>query len=216
MARPRKEDTGVDARQRIQDAFWLLLEEYQLREITIGTITAQANCNRGTFYYHYRDLDNLIQRIIENEILGKNALAENLFRVITGANFGEYLEAYAQSVHRISLLLNRGGMDMVIAKVCPAVKTMWQAVLCPDGECLSREAEAIIEFNVGGILTLLVLNGEFSGDQALNSRDAASFVSVNSQIAIERLSKAQGLSADEIATRLTLAKRFMGTMQTQR
>lgn len=212
MARPKKESAGVDARQRIQDAFWLLLEDHQLHEITIGIITATANCNRGTFYYHYRDLDNLIEQVIESEILGKNALAENVFRLITGTSFKAYFVTYAQSVHRLSLLLNRGGMDMVLVKVCPAVKQMWQTALCTDGEELSREAEAVIEFNVGGILTMLVMNGEFAGNKTVDPQDAADFIAWNSQLAVDRLAQVQGLTTDEIATRLALANRFMGSM----
>lgn len=49
MARPRK-DQGDCAEQRIKDAFWALLEQNDLKDITVSMITSKANCNRGTFY----------------------------------------------------------------------------------------------------------------------------------------------------------------------
>ena len=47
MARPRK-DQGDCAEQRIKDAFWALLEQNDLKDITVSMITSKANCNRGT------------------------------------------------------------------------------------------------------------------------------------------------------------------------
>lgn len=216
MARPRKEAAGADARQRIQSSFWQLLEDNQLHEITIGTITAQACCNRGTFYYHYHDMDDLILHVIEEEILGENALAENIFRLITGASLEAYLKSYTQSVHRISLLLNRGGMDMVLAKMCPAVKLMWKAVLCPDGEELTPEAQSVIEFNVGGILTILAMNGEFSGNLADSSHPPVEFLVSNSRLTIERLADAQGLPVEDVTARLAIANRFINRRSPRR
>ena len=47
MARPRK-DQGDCAEQRIKNAFWTLLEQHDLKDITVSMITSKANCNRGT------------------------------------------------------------------------------------------------------------------------------------------------------------------------
>ena len=45
------------------EAFWQLLENNQLHEISVGMIVAKAGCNRGTFYYHFADKDELLSLI---------------------------------------------------------------------------------------------------------------------------------------------------------
>ena len=67
MARPRK-DQGDCAEQRIKDAFWALLEQNDLKDITVSMITSKANCNRGTFYYHFNSLEELVDAIITDEL----------------------------------------------------------------------------------------------------------------------------------------------------
>lgn len=208
MARPRRDATTVDARIRIQNAFWELLEDHQLREITVGTITAQAQCNRGTFYYHYRDLDDLIFSVIEEGFTGEHSIARNIFRVCTGGSYRDLISTNSIGIYRIGLLLNRGGMDMVLVKVTDVVKSMWQSVLCPHGGELTSETKAIIEFTAGGTLSILVQN-----NQAMNGKEPVSpgflkFMEENSRDAMARLAAAQGVSQEEVELRLAAVNEF--------
>lgn len=208
MARPRKSAELIDARQRMQNAFWQLLEENQLREITVGTITAQAECNRGTFYYHFRDLDDLMLNAIEKQVVGNGAIAEGIFNLTTGTSYEEFLNTYHEEIRHMSLILNRGGMDMVFTKVCTVVKKLWQSVLCPDGSDLTSEAIAIIEFTVGGTLSLMVANSSIYETHEIDP-GVSCFIQENARITIERLARTQDLSAKEVLMRLTAANRFL-------
>lgn len=210
MARPRKSATEPDARQRMQDVFWQLLEDHQLREITVGIITAKAGCNRGTFYYHFRDLDDLIFNVIESELIGDAVIAENIFRLSAGADYDKFLATQGNKMRRISLLLNRGGMDMVLTKVSAIVKAMWRSVLCTDGSPLTSEAAAIIEYTVGGILSLIVLNKDAIEAGATASAGFSNFARENSLSTIRLLAQAQGISPDEVISRLAAVNNFMG------
>lgn len=51
MARPRKDADAPDARTRIIEAFWELIENNSIFELSVGEVTRAAQCNRGTFYY---------------------------------------------------------------------------------------------------------------------------------------------------------------------
>lgn len=210
MARPRKSATEPDARQRMQDVFWQLLEDHQLREITVGVITAKAGCNRGTFYYHFRDLDDLIFNVIESELIGDAVIAENIFRLSAGADYDKFLATQGNKMRRISLLLNRGGMDMVLTKVSAIVKAMWRSVLCTDGSPLTSEAAVIIEYTVGGILSLIVLNKDAIEAGATSSAGFSNFARENSLSTIRLLAQAQGISPDEVISRLAAVNNFMG------
>lgn len=51
----------------IIDSFWELLEEKPYNKITVKNITDRCQVNRNTFYYHFRDIPDLLERIIKRE-----------------------------------------------------------------------------------------------------------------------------------------------------
>ena len=53
---------------RIRDSFTELLEQKDIKDITVKELCERSDINRGTFYYHYEDLFDL-QRSIEDELL---------------------------------------------------------------------------------------------------------------------------------------------------
>ncbi|HWT74180.1 MAG TPA: TetR/AcrR family transcriptional regulator [Mobilitalea sp.] len=56
--------------QKIKDAFILLVNEKSFSNINVSDITRAAKINRGTFYLHYQDKYDLLERL-ENTILDK-------------------------------------------------------------------------------------------------------------------------------------------------
>ena len=74
MARPRKDADAPDARTRIIEAFWELIENNSIFELSVGEVTRAAQCNRGTFYYYFHDFDELVaiamtQLLQDNELI---------------------------------------------------------------------------------------------------------------------------------------------------
>lgn len=155
MGRPKKNPNTPDARERIASSFWELLETHQLREITIGMITAKANCNRGTFYYHFQDMNELIYHVIEIELYGQNSVTELLFRLSTGTGDIDPSCLYRCRPPRLSLLIERGGMSLVLQNTITAVTNKWSAIMYPQGGSPNPQTLAIIEYGTGGILTIL-------------------------------------------------------------
>ena len=60
-------------KQLIQGSFMQILEEKSFESITVGDITKKAQINRGTFYLHYKDKFDLLDKIEQQlfEDLGK-------------------------------------------------------------------------------------------------------------------------------------------------
>ena len=46
------------------------MEKKELRKITVTEITKKANINRGTFYLHYFDIYDMVEKL-EDEIITK-------------------------------------------------------------------------------------------------------------------------------------------------
>lgn len=62
----KKRNTGT--KQQIKNAFTKLLKEKGMDSLTISEIARDANINRGTFYLHYIDKYDLMEKL-ENDII---------------------------------------------------------------------------------------------------------------------------------------------------
>ena len=53
MPRPRKDQEGPSAVERMEEAFWNALAEKPYAKMTVGDIAQRAQVNKNAFYYHY-------------------------------------------------------------------------------------------------------------------------------------------------------------------
>lgn len=51
----------------IIDSFWQLLDEKPYNKITVKNIIERCQVNRNTFYYHFQDIPDLLERIVKQE-----------------------------------------------------------------------------------------------------------------------------------------------------
>ena len=52
-------------RERLRESLLALLGEKDLRAVTVKELTDRADVNRGTFYAHYRDIYDMLERMEE-------------------------------------------------------------------------------------------------------------------------------------------------------
>lgn len=55
----------VRTRQRLRDALFALIEEKGYTAISVQDLTDRADINRVTFYFHYRDKDDLLLTVMQ-------------------------------------------------------------------------------------------------------------------------------------------------------
>ena len=61
-------------KRRLCDALIALLAQKPVREITVRELTALAKVSRGTFYFHYTDIYDLLAQIEQDQLEGLDAL----------------------------------------------------------------------------------------------------------------------------------------------
>ena len=208
MGRPRKNAGTPDARQRIIDAFWKLLEGHRLKEITVGMIVREASCNRGTFYYHFSDLDELVFDAVEDELLGDSGVSKVVFDMVSGLNDNVMASVLSgRRMERFSLLIRQGGRDVVERSVKTVIVDMWSAVLCPDGEELNQTTTLLIEYASSGILGVIshVNDIRARGESVEVDLDDISRIS---NLTLELVAKSQGLTMDDMSMRLKILNQF--------
>lgn len=193
MARPRK-DQGDCAEQRIKHAFWVLLEQNDLKDITVSMITSEANCNRGTFYYHYNSLEELIDAVINDELFINSSVPRALFYLLCKKSNPFEQEKFALHIRRFGLMMNRGGQEGIDTKVKAAVVDIWEHLLCSDEEQLTIETRLIIEYTMSGLIGLIsYLYREGLLDRPDIPEEMVLSFKANSQCLVANISKAQNI-----------------------
>lgn len=216
MARPRKDQVEPLASERIKNALWRLLADHDLKDITIGMITNEARCNRGTFYYHFESIDALLYAIIEEELLRTPGLPLDLFLLFCdeGEEKAESCAMLERS-RRFGLIMQRAGHEYIGHKVKAVVVGLWRAILCDGGDCLTEETRVLIEFSVSGIIgsiDYLYREGLLEGDEALGY--LTNIVRNTSCYLMQRIGEAQNLEPRELETRIRMINLLMRSGET--
>lgn len=66
--KPRTDPRIVRTRQLLKDAFVDLLQEMEIEKISVNRIAERATINRVTFYLHYRDIPDMLEKMADEMI----------------------------------------------------------------------------------------------------------------------------------------------------
>lgn len=69
MARPAYDNSQLTAKACLKESFWKLLSETNYSHITVKKLSALAQVNPNTFYYHYNTMDDLALDALNDEKL---------------------------------------------------------------------------------------------------------------------------------------------------
>lgn len=209
MARPRKSERGT-ADIRLANAFWALLEHHRLANITVGMVAEQAELNRDTFYYHFKSMDDLIDRAIEDEVLGNGSILQNMLSLVAGSSTANGFEAFIKhDMERIALLIKQGGMDSFSIKIKCLMFGTWKAILCDEGEELSPSTRMIIEYSTSGVIGIIAY-GALHGSGEVPPEFFPSFAKSNSDFLVRQIGIAQGIPHEAVLERVRTTLRIAG------
>ncbi|MEH7504093.1 TetR-like C-terminal domain-containing protein [Neobacillus drentensis] len=66
IEKPRVDPRVLRTRQLIKDALIDLLQEFELNKITVNRIAERATINRVTFYLHYHDIQDMLEKMAQD------------------------------------------------------------------------------------------------------------------------------------------------------
>ena len=208
MARPKKNRNTPEARQRMIDSAWELLEQYRYDQITVSMIVKRAGCNRGTFYYHFNGIDDLMVVAVEEEILGDSSLIVDCLNILSGVDTDAVNDVLAKDrLQHVFLAVRQGATEQVSRSVKSVVLDMWQTILRPDGGELEQDARMIVEYTTSGMLGVLSYHEGMlaKGEDVHFSPER---ISELSSFMLSEISKTEGISVEDIITRLKVLTQF--------
>lgn len=68
MARPKANQPGPSAKERLEQAFWDSLHEMPYSSLTVSGISKRAQVNHNTFYYYYENIDDMAEQAFKNDL----------------------------------------------------------------------------------------------------------------------------------------------------
>jgi AcrR family transcriptional regulator len=74
---PHTDPRVLRTRQLLRDAVIDLMEEMSIEKITVNRIAERAKINRVTFYLHYRDIPDMLEKMADD-------MAEDVLQVVSG------------------------------------------------------------------------------------------------------------------------------------
>ena len=147
------------SKEAIQKSFLALLQEKNLKKITVAEICRMANIGRGTFYLHYMDVYDLYEQIEGELYAGLLRLYSSAFPTTHQENsklLSDGLTLYIEEHKALFLLLVRADNDHAMQKL----KSLFNEQVLqesrkvnPDGNPAYDTMEAI--FVVAGVVGVL-------------------------------------------------------------
>ena len=149
----RKEDRRTKyTRQAIKDTFLALLEKKTFSKITVTEICKLTEINRGTFYLHYYDMDDVLDDILTEMLKDTKSLEEHLMcpgRAASNCTF-----PFCHKVHNTPryqvLFLDDIISSRIIDKIADVYKEGYVTWLMSHSLLTFEQAEAVFYFQMNG------------------------------------------------------------------
>ncbi|WP_455136662.1 TetR/AcrR family transcriptional regulator [Thermophilibacter sp.] len=189
-------------RERLAEAFWEVLADARVDDVSVGAVALTAGVSRGSFYYHFADRDELMRWALRREILDADRAGTPLMQLIAaeGTCAGEAGRAAERTVHRLCLLIDHGGMDVVYDAIAEVTLDYWRAVLRPDGGRLPDGIVAGLEYDVGGLVGMLCRAGSSTDDER---RSSLAFLRDRHVLIARRVCHEAGITAEQLRARMS-------------
>ncbi|MBK0348359.1 hypothetical protein JDW15_06870 [Aerococcaceae bacterium zg-ZJ1578] len=191
MARPRKTDFTNRAVVKIENAFWKLLETEKYTDITVLRIVQDSGVNRNSFYYHYRDIDDLAYQAFKNNTSNdaSRMMISSILTVLKCQSEEKIsdIDMSILSNSRRVMLCARSESTYLKQLVNDYLKEIWLDSFSIDEERMTTEEKLQIDFIFAGIVTTL-------GSQEIENNPLLMLRLVSSEIGKSMLSTMKKIS----------------------
>lgn len=140
-------------RKRLSDALITLLMQKPVREITVRELTSLANVSRGTFYFHYTDIYDLMDHVEREQIHTLELLMDDILPCLEDDSTPEALRTLFRYLDEndgiCSVLLGTNGDTAFVQKLKTIIENRCLGYLRPREET-SQQQRYMVAFAVQG------------------------------------------------------------------
>ncbi|MBR5259779.1 MAG: TetR/AcrR family transcriptional regulator [Eggerthellaceae bacterium] len=133
------------------ESFWRLAQDHNFGKITVKMVVSEAGCSRGSFYYHFTDINHLACAALKNELILSGAIPRVLLGII--ANDSEMTDLSDNGLHmrRVKLAVQQWPVDIFFEAFASSNLAIWQYLLSKDADSFTDETLTILDFLTAGM-----------------------------------------------------------------
>ncbi len=155
----RKEINGADRRTKytrkaIRDAFVELLNTKSYSKISVTEICRLAEINRGTFYIHYYDVDDVLDDILNRSFSDVSGTIDRVLCPHKETCTYPFCQKIQESTDLRPLFLDETISERIIQRLSERGKESFVSYLMQRSNLTFEQAEAIFYFQINGCLTI--------------------------------------------------------------
>ena len=150
MARPRGDEAGPSARERIAAAFWGMLAEGGYDSITVRALAARAGVNHNTIYRHFESIDQMAEELFSEAVI------LDMPRLVIGGRAGEVAGSpeFADGLAK-AVLFARSGSTRLQVILRGRIEAAWLAAAGVDADELTDDERIDLDIIFGGIVAAM-------------------------------------------------------------
>lgn len=134
-------------KRAIKEAFWKLLNQQPLSQITVRQIVEECGINRNSFYYHFQDIPALIEEIVldaADTLIQKYPSIASIDEAVEAA-FRFTLDNKKAVLH-ICNSVNRNIYEQYLMRICEYVITTYFDTVFGEEGISEKDRDTIILF----------------------------------------------------------------------
>ncbi len=140
-------------KELIKNTFMSLLEHKNFIQITVTEICKIAKINRGTFYLHYYDINDVLDEILDELFKNTSTMLDHVFCLENNCTYPFCDKIQNDKRHKTLFMA-----DIISAKILNKLATMQKESyvnwILSHSHLTSNEAEALFYFQMNGCLTI--------------------------------------------------------------
>lgn len=153
----KKEDRRTKyTKQVIKDSFLKLLNKKSYTQLTVTELCRLAEINRGTFYLHYYDLEDVLDDILSELVSDTTDVIDHVTCAVRQENGCTY--PFCDKIHNNPqyhpLFLDDTISSRIVEKLAEKCKESYVTRLMSHSLLTFQQAEAIFYFQMDGCLTI--------------------------------------------------------------
>lgn len=156
---PRKEVNSEDRRTKytrkvIRDALIELLKTMSYPKISVTKLCRVAEINRGTFYIHYYDVDDVLDDILNLSFSGVTGTLDHVLCPHKETCTYPFCQKVQDNAELRPLFMDDTISEKIIKKLSDNGKEGFVSYLMQHSDLTFEQAEAIFYFQINGCLTI--------------------------------------------------------------
>ncbi len=155
MEKERKTDRRtLYTRQTIKDIFLMELKEKSYSKMSVSGICKKAEINRGTFYLHYLDLDDVLDDIILEFFAGTTGVVDHVLCPLKETCTYPFCQKIQREPHYQPLFLDETTSARLLDQFAETGKEAFVSYLTQNSLLTLEQAEAVFYFQMNGCLAI--------------------------------------------------------------